>query len=120
PYPVLFLGVKKSKEELKKLITQRLKRRFKCKNNMITEVKKLRASGLSWKRLEEFGLEYRFIAQYLQRKLSLEEMKQKLQKAIENFARRQMTWFKKDKRIRWIKGYQEALSLLSQDSRFLL
>ncbi len=42
---------------------------------MIKEVQKLRASGLSWKRLESFGLEYKWIAIYLQEKISLQEMK---------------------------------------------
>ncbi|MDP1538598.1 MAG: tRNA (adenosine(37)-N6)-dimethylallyltransferase MiaA, partial [bacterium] len=53
PYPVLMLGIKKEKEELKKLINKRLLRRLK--NGMVEEVKKLHKSGVSWKRLEEFG-----------------------------------------------------------------
>ncbi|MBI1971233.1 MAG: tRNA (adenosine(37)-N6)-dimethylallyltransferase MiaA [Candidatus Wildermuthbacteria bacterium] len=111
PYPVLFLGIKKSKSKIQKLIVQRLTKRFK--QGMIQEVATLHKQGLSWKRLEELGLEYRFIAQYLQRKLSLAEMKQKLQKASVDFARRQMTWFKKDKRIHWIKNYREAVSIIN-------
>ncbi|TSC56544.1 MAG: hypothetical protein Greene071421_151 [Parcubacteria group bacterium Greene0714_21] len=109
---VLFIGIKKSKSEIQKLITQRLTKRFK--QGMIEEVANLHKQGLSWKRLEELGLEYRFIAQYLQEKLSLEEMKSKLQKAIKDFARRQMTWFKKDPRIHWIKSSQEAEILVRQ------
>lgn len=109
PYPVLIIGIKKSQEELKKLVNLRLNKRLK--KGMITEVKKLKNSGLSWKRLEEFGLEYRWISRYLQNKVSYREMIQQLQKEIERYAKRQMTWFKRDKRIYWIKNYKEAEDL---------
>jgi len=109
PYPVLFIGIKKGKKELKKLIKKRLLKRLE--QGMITEVKKLRKSGVSWKRLEEFGLEYRHLAYFLQKKENYQEMVQNLQKDIEQFAKRQMTWWKSDKRIIWIKNYKEAEKL---------
>jgi len=122
PYPVLILGIKKSSEDLKKLIKERLLKRLG--RGMIAEVKKLRKSGLSWKRLEEFGLEYRYIAYYLQKKLDYQEMLEKLQKEIEHYAKRQMTWFsthggsasggKRNRRIIWIKNYQEAEKLVRE------
>jgi len=99
PYPILIIGIKKEKEELKKLIKKRLLKRFK--KGMIAEVKKLKESGLSWKRLEEFGLEYRYIAKYLQGKINYNEMIENIQKESEQFAKRQMAWFKRDDRIRW-------------------
>jgi len=105
-FKILMIGIKKEKKELISLIKKRLLKRLK--NGMLAEVKKLRKSGLSWKRLEEFGLEYRYIAQYLQKKITKEEMIEKLQKEIEHYAKRQMAWFKKDKRIRWIKNYSQA------------
>jgi len=106
PYPVLILGIKKENEELKRLINKRLLKRLR--QGMIEEVKKLRKSGVSWKRLEEFGLEYRFVAQYLQKKLKYDKMVNFLQKEIEHYAKRQITWFKKDKRIKWIKNQKGA------------
>ena len=109
-FDVLIIGVKRDKKELKERIKKRLLRRFKL--GMIKEVKKLHKSGVSWKRLEEFGLEYRFIAYYLQGKMKYEEMVKRLQKAIENYAKRQMTWFKRDKRIHWIKNYKGAEKLV--------
>jgi tRNA dimethylallyltransferase len=115
PYPVLFLGIKKPFQELRKLIAERLKKRFR--QGMIQETKRLHHQGLSFGRLEEFGLEYRYIAQYLQGRLSLQGMQEKLQKAIEDFSRRQMTWFKKDQRIHWIKTLKEAESLISHEER---
>jgi len=112
PYQILILGLKKSKTELKKLIRERLIKRLK--NGMVEEVKKLKKKGISWKRLEEFGLEYRWLAYYLQNKISYQEMIEKLQRAIEQYARRQMVWFKRDKRIKWIKNYREAKKLIQK------
>lgn len=108
-FEVLILGIKISSDELKKLIRKRLLKRLK--QGMVAEIKKLKKSGLSWKRLEEFGLEYRFVAQYLQKKLNYQEMIERIQKGSEHFAKRQMTWFKRDKRILWIKNYQGAEKL---------
>jgi len=107
PYPILFLGIKKSKEELKKLIKRRLLKRLK--EGMVEEVKKLRKSGISWKRLEEFGLEYEWVAKYLQGKIGYKEMVESLQKDIEKFAKKQMTYFKKYfPQTIWIKNHKEA------------
>ena len=111
PFRVLEIGVKKSREELKKLINKRLLKRLE-NNAMISEVKKLHRNGLSWKRLEEFGLEYRFVAQFLQKKITRQEMINKIQIESEHFAKRQMTWFKRDKRIKWILNYKESVSLI--------
>ncbi len=112
PYPVLMIGIKKEKEELKKLIRIRLLKRLK--EGMVEEIKKLHRNGVSWKRLEEFGLEYRYMALYLQGKLKYPEMVEKTEKESEHFAKRQMTWFKRDKRIKWIKNYQEANKLAKE------
>jgi tRNA dimethylallyltransferase len=105
-YPVLMIGIRKSNEKLKKLIAKRLLKRLR--QGMINEVKKLRESGVSWKRLEEFGLEYRYITQYLQKNINYDVMKEKIQKETEHYAKRQMTWFRKDQRINWIKNQKEA------------
>ena len=128
PYPVLLISIKKGKKELSSLIRERLLRRLK--RGMIAEVKKLKKSSLSWKRLEEFGLEYRFVAQYLQKKLKskedkssssslavaqeYDEMVNLIQKEIEHFAKRQMTWFKRDKRINWVEKREEAEKLIEE------
>lgn len=112
PYPVLMIGIKKSPEELKKLIKRRLLKWLK--NGLIAEVKRLKKSSLSWKRLEEFGLEYRYLAKYLQGKLNYQEMMEKLQKEIEHFTKRQMTWFKGDKRINWVENQKEAEKLIKK------
>lgn len=127
---VLQIGIKKSPEELKKAIQKRLEKRLK--QGLVAEIKKLHKNGLSWKRLEELGLEYRFVAQYLQGKFNDPEMNGKIQpvkyrkavispeaklfdrlkKESEHFAKRQMMWFKRDKRIVWVKHYKEAEKLI--------
>lgn len=109
-YNALIIGIRKEKEELKKLIEKRLKKRLK--QGMIKEVEKLHSSGISWKKLESFGLEYRWIAKYLQKKIGYKEMIEKLQKEIEDYARRQMTWFGRDKKIKWVKSQKEAEKLI--------
>ena len=111
-YPVLIIGIKKTPEELKKLIARRLRVRLNL--GMVAEVKKMHEKRVSWKRLEEFGLEYRFIAQYLQKKLNYDEMLKLIQKESEHFAKRQETWFKRDKRIRWIQNYKESEKLVKE------
>ncbi len=112
PYPILIIGIKKNKKELKKLIKKRLLKRLK--KGMVAEVKKLKKNGVSFKKLEEFGLEYRWVARYLQKKISYQEMIEKLQKDIEHFAKRQMTWWKSDKRIHWVKNYFQAEKLIKK------
>lgn len=107
-FEAVFIGIKK--EEPEKTIAKRLKKRLK--EGMVEEVKNL---NLSWKRLEELGLEYRYVAYYLQDKMNYEEMVEKLQKEIEKFSKRQMTWFKKDKRIRWVKSFKEAKEIISNN-----
>ena len=112
PYPVLLIGIKKEKEELKKLIERRF---FKwLRQGLIKEVNKLRKIGLSFKKIEEFGIHYRLIAQYLQKKINYESMVEKSLKALENYAKRQMTWFKRDKRIFWVKDYKKAKKLVKK------
>lgn len=110
PYPVLLIGIKKTPEELQKLIKKRLLKRLKT--GVVEEVKKLHRNGVSWKRLEEFGLEYRWIARYLQLNVTRSVLVTSLQKDIEHFAKRQMTWFKRDKRIHWVQNYKEARELM--------
>ena len=116
PYPLLFIGIKRTKKDLEKLIEKRLLKRIR--QGMIEEVKKLRKSGISFKRLEEFGLEYRWLARYLEKKISKEEMIENLRRDIIKFAKRQMIWFKKypGEKIKWIKNWRETLNL---SKRFL-
>ena len=97
---VLMIGIKRGGDELKKLIHNRLIKRLK--NGMVEEVQKLHSNGLSWDRLHDLGLEYRYIALLLQKRITKKELVEILEREIRHYAKRQMTWFKKDKRINWI------------------
>lgn len=100
PYEFIKIGLYLPNDILKKRIEKRLQKRIK--SGMINEIKKLHKNGLSYKRLEELGLEYRFVAQYLQGKLTKEEMIERLINEIYHFANRQMQWFKRDTDIIWM------------------
>ncbi len=88
---------------------------------MIEEVDNLMKDGVSHERLKLFGLEYKFISMYLKNELSYNDMFQKLNSAIHNFAKRQMTWFRKMEKegvkIHWINGssYEEAKILIENN-----
>ena len=114
-FDVLMVGIRRSPEELKKRIRKRLL--YRLAHGMVDEVEQLHKNGLSWKRLEEFGLEYCFVAQHLQGKISYKEMVDFIQKESEDFARRQMLWFKKDPRMHWISSYSEAERLVDFGSQ---
>src|SRR3989344_7229884 len=91
------IGIKLSDEELKEKINNRLI--YRLKKGMVAEAQKLHSQGLSWKRMNELGLEYRYMAKFLKGEISKEEMTDKLKSEIWQYAKRQMTWFKRDKRI---------------------
>jgi tRNA dimethylallyltransferase len=114
----LVIGVGLEREEIKKRITDRLTTRLE--NGMIEEVKQLLNDGITFERLNLFGLEYKFIGKYLSGELSYDDMFQKLNSSIHNFAKRQMTWLRKMNRegieIHWINGpdYDAAKQIISQ------
>jgi tRNA dimethylallyltransferase len=112
PYPVLMIGIKRAKKEL----MERIRKRFFewLKKGLILEVIKLQKMGVSFKRIEEFGMHYREIAKYLRGKISEKEMIENSIKEIQNYAKKQMNWFKKDKRIKWIRNYKEAKELIKK------
>jgi len=100
-YETLRLGVTWDRDTLRKRIDERLDRRLE--QGMIEEVKGLLDSGVSETFMIKLGLEYKFITQYLKGEYnSLEEMKELLATAIKQFAKRQMTWFRRDQSIQWL------------------
>ena len=104
-------GISWERSVLRQRITSRLEERLK--QGMIEEVERLHAAGLSWSRLDSFGLEYRYISRYLQNIITFDEMKNKLNTAIHQFAKRQETWFRRMERngivIRWIQANEYNL-----------
>ncbi|MGM0407259.1 MAG: tRNA (adenosine(37)-N6)-dimethylallyltransferase MiaA [Bacteroidota bacterium] len=103
----LIVGVKFDRQSQRKRITSRLKQRLD--EGMIDEVRKLLDRGISSETLVYYGLEYKFITQHITGELSYNEMFKKLETAIHQFAKRQMTWFRRMERngfkIHWLDGY---------------
>ena len=116
-YEVKYIGLTLDASSLRAKINTRLIKRIKA--GMVLEVARLKNSGVSWKKLEAFGLEYRYIALYLQKKLTKKETLEKLESEIVQYARRQMQWFKRNQNIEWfdpkdVKTIQrQTLSFLS-------
>jgi tRNA dimethylallyltransferase len=106
-YDVLWLGL--NPKDLDKRIALRLKKRFR--QGMIAEVKKLIKNGVPLKRLYEIGLGYRLIPEYLKGSLTLKDLKKLVLISEIQYAHRQMTWFKRNPEIRWLKNDVEAMRL---------
>ncbi len=99
-YEVLKLGVTWPREILKARIDERLERRLK--EGMVEEVRGLLEAGVSTEFLMKLGLEYRYLTRYLLGEIGYDQMVLELGNAIKKFAKRQMTWFRRDPRIIWL------------------
>ena len=84
----------------------------RMKQGLTAEIKNLLKSGISKKRLIAFGLEYRYVTLYLQGKLTKNEMLLQLETAIRQYAKRQLTWWKRNKKIHWILNARQAEKLI--------
>ena len=105
-YEWLTIGIDKDKAQLHQDIHDRLHQRVK--QGLIAEVQNLLENGVTHARLEELGLEYRYVSKYLQGELTEAEMLITLETRIKQFAKRQLTWLKRDDTIEWFKAGDEA------------
>lgn len=99
---IMWLGISPEEKVLHKNIHTRLLARLK--SGMLAEAKKLHTKGLSYKRMEQLGLEYRYLARMLQNKSAEGALLQELEREIQKYAKRQMRWFIRNKEINWIKN----------------
>ena len=106
-YKFVKIGLYLPKEKLKEKISIRLFARIRA--GMIAEARKLHKNGLSYKRMRELGLEYRYLALYLQGKITKTELLKNLNIKIYQYAKRQMAWFKRDKEIHWFDASEKGL-----------
>jgi tRNA dimethylallyltransferase len=116
-FRALKLGVTWPRDVLCQRIDERLTRRMA--DGMLEEVQTLLNRGVSPAFLHKLGLEYRYLSAYLQGDIETEaEMLSELSRAIKRFAKRQMTWFKRDKSIRWLSmqddPFAEACDIIDQ------
>jgi tRNA dimethylallyltransferase len=111
--PIVF-GIRLEREILRQRITQRLRARLN--RGLIEEVKDLIKKGASFEILEFYGLEYRFVAKFLKGELNRNDMFQKLNSAIHQFAKRQETWFRRMERqgipIHWVDGNADPAAII--------
>lgn len=108
--PNVIFGIFFEREMIRNRITIRLKQRLD--EGLIEEVKKLLGEGLKAEQLIFYGLEYKFVTQYILGKITFAEMFKLLNTAIHQFAKRQMTWFRKMEkdglRIYWLDGEKSS------------
>jgi len=124
----LIIGVDIPREVRRERITKRLAARLE--EGMIEEIRSLIEKGIAPEDLIYYGLEYKFVTQYVIGELSFEEMKDKLNIAIHQFAKRQMTWFRGMERrgitIHWVDGTEPRSIMvdktvqLLRDNNFLI
>lgn len=110
PYNFLVIATEISDAKMRENISLRLDQRLKDEV-LVNEVKRLHEAGISYKRLISFGLEYKYVSLYLQKKLDKDEMREKLITAIYRFAKKQKTWFKRfekqGQKINYVSNYKE-------------
>lgn len=100
PYDILWIGLELPKEELQQKIRERI--HIMISNGLIQEVETLLNNGVTHERLQEIGLDYRHVSLYLQGKYaSLDEMANDLAIKTNQYAKRQLTWFKRNANIHW-------------------
>lgn len=114
PWPAirpLVLGIRRERAELRRRITERLRQRLE--GGMIDEVRQLHEGGISWERLDYYGLEYRHVGSFLRGEATRNDMFQRLNAAIHDFAKRQETWFRRMEKhgvpIHWLDGSGDTL-----------
>ena len=116
PFRTQNFGISISVEIRRERITKRLHDRLE--NGLIEEVKSLLESGISAEKLIFYGLEYKFITEYLVGDLSYDEMTKRLEIAIHQYAKRQMTFFRSMERkgikINWLDGMQTVEEITTQ------
>lgn len=122
PVESVIIGVDIDRDSRRKRITERLKERLQ--HGLVEEVKGLMESGLSAESLIYYGLEYKFVTEYVIGKLSRDEMFCSLEIAIHQFAKRQMTWFRGMERrgftINWIDWHLPMADKLEQIKKLIV
>ncbi len=115
-YDVLWVGIDPPMKDLEKKITLRLLARIK--QGMVREAKRLHADGLSYKRMDELGLEYRSLTRLLQGQTTRPQMIEELNRAIRKYAIRQIRYWKRNKEIQWLE--KPNVQTISKKIRALL
>jgi tRNA dimethylallyltransferase len=104
-YDTLCIGIDIADEVLRKKISKRIE--FRMKKGMVNEAKELHEQGVTWKRMQSFGLEYGLLSELIRGKISREQFTERLNFDIWHYVRRQRAWFKRNKDIVWLDVNEE-------------
>lgn len=124
PYDYTLIGIHWTRETLYKRINQRVDEMIA--NGLVKEAKMLLDHGYDWNLSSMKAIGYKELRPHLENKQPLDEVIEKLKRDSRHFAKRQMTWFRKDKRINWVEMnsekpfeivLKESLALLSKDQK---
>jgi tRNA dimethylallyltransferase len=122
PIPSVVFGLKGDRDLIRSKITKRLKERLE--NGMIEEIQLLIDEGVNVNQLIRYGLEYKFVTQYLLKEINYQTLFDRLNIAIHQFSKRQMTWFRKMERegflIHWIDISLSEQEKMDQIRRIIL
>ena len=117
----LVVGIDIDRETRRRKISERLKQRLE--HGMLDEIRDLLSEGIPAENLIYYGLEYKYLTQYVIGELTYEEMYRKLEIAIHQFAKRQMTWFRGMERrgiqIHWLEASSPMEDKVAQIRRWL-
>lgn len=108
PYDVLAIGLIVDMETHGEVLKARILERLNA--GMKEEVERLLNEGVTHERLEKFGLEYRYLSRYLRGLLPFDAMVEELTVKSRQFAKRQMTWLKRDPEIKWFNRHDQKIS----------
>jgi tRNA dimethylallyltransferase len=116
-FNTLQIGLDLPNKELKHRIIKRTKQRFE--NGMIEEADNLYKKGLSLERMRELGLEYEHLADFIEAKISKQELFKMIVQSDWQYARRQRTWFRKDERIHWFHPLKDRENIKKMVKEFI-
>lgn len=116
-FDTLQIGLDRPDQELKHHIIRRTKKRFE--HGMVQEAENLYKNGLSLERMQELGLEYRHLADYMEGKTNKEELFKEITQSDWQYVRRQRTWLRKDERISWFHPEKEQENIRKNVANFL-
>ncbi|MBU1083090.1 tRNA (adenosine(37)-N6)-dimethylallyltransferase MiaA [Patescibacteria group bacterium] len=109
-FDFLQIGIKLPRETLYQRIEKKVEEMYK--HGLVKETKKLLSAGYDFSEPAFSALGYKHIRDYIKNKITLKAALELMKKDTKHFAKRQLTWFKKNKKIHWIESYPEAESLI--------
>ncbi|MBI4094069.1 tRNA (adenosine(37)-N6)-dimethylallyltransferase MiaA [Candidatus Kaiserbacteria bacterium] len=105
-YSAMWIGLMLPKRQLAKKIADRLRARLK--QGLVAEARRLNRAGLSYKRMEQLGLEYRVLARHLRGEITRLEMIEQIDRGIRRYAKRQLTYWRRNRKVRWFSPDQQS------------